>query len=150
MIAQVSVACETFSARPPVDWHETSLKSGPQFYRTPDSDGSDHQEKQRFPIMHVGMFSALISCLSTAAPSPRDSQSSSVPFFIAAGYKTLVISETTQIQCLNPETTAMTITDFQSKAAKRNHTLDASRGRNHSLGKCWLLPGKAVWHTHSA
>lgn len=150
MIAQVSVACETLSARPPVDWLGTSPKSGPQFYRTPDRDGSDHQENQRLLSTHVGRFSSIMSCLSTAAPSPKDSQYSSVPFFIAAGYKTLVISETTQIQCLNPETTTMTITGFQSKVAKKNHTLDAPRGRSHSLEKCWLLPGKTVWRTYSA
>lgn len=63
-----------------------------------------------------------LSCLSTATPSPKGSEFSSGPFFIAAGYKTLVTSETTQIQCLNPETTTMTITDFQSKAAKRSST----------------------------
>lgn len=120
--AQASIAWETLSARLPVDsW--TSLRSGPQFCRTPDRDGSDHQEKQGLlsTCREVQSYLAL-SCLSTAAPSPKDSQSSSVSFFIEAGYKTLVISETTQIQCSNPETTTITITDFQSKAAKTSST----------------------------
>lgn len=56
-----------------------------------------------------------LSCLSIAASSPKDSQYSSVPFFIAAGYKTLVISETSQIQGLSPETTITKIIDFKAR-----------------------------------
>lgn len=33
---------------------------------------------------------------------------------------------------------------------QKYHTLDAPRGRNHSLEKHRLLIGRAVWHTHSA
>lgn len=76
-----------------------------------------------------------LSCLCTASPSPKDSQYSSVPFFVAAGYKTLVIPETTQIQCLNPETTIMKITDLQSKAANRSTTQWMLLGGEVSLWK---------------
>lgn len=135
-VAQVSIACETLSPRPA--W--TGL--GPVSNLDPVLQNPRHRwfctlgtaEVAHHTCWEVQSYHAL-SCLCTAAPSPKDSQYSSVPFFIAAGYKTLVIPETTQIQCLNPETTIMKITDLQSKAANRSTTQWMLLGGEVSLWK---------------
>lgn len=156
MIAQVSIACEILSARPLVDWLGTFHPQS-QIW-TPVLQNPRHRwfctsgkaEVTHHACRGVQSYHAL-SCLSIAASSPKDSPYSSVPFFIAAGYKTLVISETSQIQGLSPETTIYKNYRFQSKAANRSTThWMLLRGRNHSLEKHRLLIGKAVWHMHSA
>ena len=143
-------------AGPPVDWLGTfnsSLRSGPQFYKTPEPGYSVQQEKQRFLITRVGKLSPIMPRhVSIAAPSPKDSHYSSAPFFIAAGYKKrLVTSESCQIQGLSSEATIMTIIDFQSKVANRSttHWMLLEGEKSGFLEKHQLLIGNVVWHMYS-
>lgn len=120
-VAQASIACETLCKTScGLAWDQsqiwTPVLQNPRhrWFCTSGKAEVAHHTCQEAQSYHA------LPYLSTAAPSPEVSQYSSVPFFMAAGYK--VISETTQIQCLNPQTTIMIIIDFQSKAANRSTT----------------------------
>lgn len=156
-VAQLNIACERLSARLPVAWLET-FKPQSQDWTLISQNAwarwsctTAKREVPHHAFWEVKSYRAL-SCLSIAAPNPRDSHYSSAPFFIATGYKKrLVTSESCRIQGLSSEATIMTIRFSNQGSQQKYHTLDAPGGEKlGSLEKHRLLIGNVVWHMCSA
>lgn len=136
-VAQVSIACETLCL-------DTS-------FTEPQTQMVLHIRKSRGCSSHMS-GSSVLSCLALSL------HSCTKPRGLTVLLSPLLYGSRLQSDIWNHPNSMLKPTDnhydnyrFSKQGSQQKyHTLDAPRGRSHSLEKHWFPLGEAVWHMHSA